>query len=193
MKRYSRWIFRQPNRENGEYRYTFVELSGMMEHMFGQSSLRISGLLPLVFLGFASASLAQPAVSPSAPSRERTALAESFAKEKLWMWQKRLNLQDWDVSLEVVRATDLKPKTLGNIHWDTEKRTAVLRVLDPADYTLPFHEMLDDMEFTVVHELIHLDIAPVLSNFTRSDANRREEEHAVNHMADALLHLERGR
>jgi len=26
----------------------------------------------------------------------------------------------------------------------------------------------------------------------RSDANRREEEHAVNHMADALLHLERG-
>lgn len=163
-----------------------------MEHMFGQSSLGISGLLPLVLIGFASASLAQPAVS-STPSRERTALAESFAKEKLWMWQKRLNLQDWDVSLEVVRATDLKPKTLGNIHWDTEKRTAVLRVLDPADYTLPFHEMLDDMEFTVVHELIHLDIAPVLSNFTRSDANRREEEHAVNHMADALLHLERGR
>ena len=149
-------------------------------------------LLPLILIGFASAPLAQPAVLPT-PSRERTILAESYTKEKLWMWQKRLGLQDWNVSLEVVRATELKPKTLGNIHWDTDKKTATLRVLDPADYTLPLHEMLDDMEFTVVHELIHLDIAPVLSHFTRSDADRREEEHAVNHMADALLHLDRGR
>ncbi len=54
--------------------------------------------------------------------------------------------------------------------------TAVIRVLDPADYRLPFHEMLNDMEFTVVHELIHLEIAPVLSHFTRSEANRREED-----------------
>lgn len=120
-------------------------------------------------------------------------LAESYTKEKLWMWQKRLNLQDWDVSLEVVRSTELKPRTLGNIHWDTEKKTATIRVLDPADYKMGFHEMLEDMEFTVVHELIHLEIAPVLSHFTRSDADRREEEHAVNHMADALLHLDRGR
>jgi hypothetical protein len=69
----------------------------------------------------------------------------------------------------------------------------VIRVLDPADYSLPFPEMLDDMEFTVVHELIHLEMAPVLSHFARSDADRSEEEHAVNHMADALLHLDRGR
>jgi hypothetical protein len=53
--------------------------------------------------------------------------------------------------------------------------------------------MLDDMEFTIVHELIHLKIAPVLSHFTRSDADRSEEEHPVNHMTDALLHLDRGR
>lgn len=118
-------------------------------------------------------------------------MAESFAKEKLWVWQRRLGLQDWNVALEVVRSTELKPKTLGNIHWDTEKKTAVIRVLDPADYTLRSQDMLNDMEFTVVHELIHLDIAPVLSHFTRSDADRREEEYAVNHMADALLHLDR--
>jgi hypothetical protein len=69
----------------------------------------------------------------------------------------------------------------------------VIRILDPADYRLPFQEMLDDMEFTVVHELIHLEMAPVLSPFTRSEADRSNEEHAVNHMTDALLHLERGR
>src|SRR5579863_7369375 len=146
--------------------------------------------LPLLLLGFAALLPAQP-ISPSA--HERSLLAETFAREKLSVWQKRLDLQDWDVALEVVRGTELKPRTLGNIHWDSDKKTAVIRVLDPADYRLPFHEMLDDMEFTVVHELIHLEIAPVLTHFTRSDADRTEEEHAVNHMADALLHLDRGR
>ena len=108
------------------------------------------------------------------------------------MWQKRLNLQDWHVTVVMSRATELKPKTLGNIHWDIDKKTAVIRVLDPADYKLPYQEMLQDMEFTVVHELIHLELAPVLSDLQRSDANRREEEHSVNHMADALLKLDRG-
>jgi hypothetical protein len=165
----------------------------MLGHMFGQWSEVFSGLLfSLLLIGFSPASSAQP-VSSSPSPRERSILAESFVKEKLWAWQKRLNLQDWEIGLEVVRTTELKPRTLGNIHWDTDKKTATIRVLDPADYKMPFHDMLDDMEFTVVHELIHLEIAPVLSHFTRSDADRREEEHAVNHMADALLHLDRGR
>jgi hypothetical protein len=124
-------------------------------------------------------------------SGERTALVQSFAAEKLWKWQKRLNLEDWKLSVEVARASELKPRTLGNIHWDTEKKTALIRVLDPADYRLPFADVLQDIEFTVVHELIHLELAPVLSPLERNDANRREEEHAVNHMTDALLKLER--
>ena len=152
--------------------------------------MRLAFFLPLLLIGSAAVSAAQP---DSTSAHERSLLAESFAREKLSVWQKRLNLQDWDVALEVVRSTELRPRTLGNIHWDTEKKTAVIRVLDPADYHLPFPEMLDDIEFTVVHELIHLEIAPVLSHFTRSDADRSEEEYAVNHMADALLHLDRGR
>jgi hypothetical protein len=155
-------------------------------------------VISLTLIGSGSLCSAQPLVPPITPpaavsAHERTLLAESFTKEKLAEWQKRLELQDWNISLEIVRASELKPKTLGNIHWDTDKRTATIRVLDPADYRLPPRAMLEDMEFTVVHELIHLEIAPVLSHFTRSDADRREEEHAVNHMADALLHLDRGR
>ena len=125
-------------------------------------------------------------------SRERTLMTQSFVNEKLWVWQKRLNLQDWNVTVEMARATDLKPKTLGNIHWDLEKKTAVIHVLDAADYHMSFHDMLNDMEFTVVHELIHLELSPVLSSLARSDANRKDEEFAVNRMADALLKLDRG-
>jgi hypothetical protein len=131
------------------------------------------------------------AETPGETTHERTVLAERFAIERLSVWQKRLNLQDWNISVVVSRATELKPKTLGNIHWDSDKKTAVLRVLDPADYKLPQNEMLQDIEFTVVHELIHLELSPVLSPLQRNDANRREEEHAVNHMADALLKLDR--
>jgi len=142
-----------------------------------------------LFLSFAGVSPAQSGIEIS--PRERTLLASSYTSERLWMWQKRLNLADWNVSIVMSRATELKPKTLGNIHWDLDKKTAVIRVLDPADYRMPFQDMLKDMEFTVVHELIHLNFAPVVSDFQRSDANRREEEHAVNHMADALLKMDR--
>jgi hypothetical protein len=145
--------------------------------------------LPLALIGFAAVLPAQPV---STFAHERLLLAESFTREKLSVWQKRLNLQDWDVALEVVRSTELRPKTLGNIRWDAEKKTALIRVLDPADYRLPYPAMLDDMEFTVVHELIHLEMSTVLSHFARSDADRSEEEHAVNHMAEALLRLDRG-
>jgi hypothetical protein len=158
--------------------------------MLGRFSQGLSLFLPVLFLGFAGVVPAQSLPDQPTP-RERTLLAESFTAERLWVWQKRLNLEDWNISVIMSRSTELKPKTLGNIHWDIGKKTATIRVLDPADYRLPFKEMLQDMEFTVVHELIHLNFAPVVSDFQRSDANRREEEHAVNHMADALLKLDR--
>lgn len=149
-------------------------------------------LSPVVFLlVLANLSLAQDASEPAMTPHERTLMAETFTTEKLSAWQKRLNLSDWKVSVMVVRTGDLKPKTLGNIHWDDKKKTAVIRVLDPADYKMPLRAMLDDMEFTVVHELIHLELAPVLSPLQRNDANRMEEEYAVNHMAQALLDLDR--
>lgn len=164
----------------------------MMEYMLLRFPLGFLGsVFPLVLLlSSAGNSLAgEPSIDTA---RVRTASAERFAVERLAVWQKRLNLQDWKVSLIVSRATELKPKTLGNIHWDSDKKTAVIRVLDPADYKLAEDAMMKDIEFTVVHELIHLELSPVLSPFRRDEANRREEEHAVNHLADALIKMDRG-
>jgi hypothetical protein len=165
--------------------------------MLGNGPACLSGsvtLLVLVVAGGVAPSHAQsPLKSGEIPASERKLLVERFASERLWVWQKRLNLQEWNLSVVASRASELKPKTVGNIHWDREKKTAVIRVLDPADYHLPFDEMLRDIEFTVVHELIHLEMVPVLSDLQRTQENRREEEHAVNHMAEALLKLDRGR
>jgi hypothetical protein len=164
-----------------------------MKHMlvrFSPGFFSSSLSLALLFL-FTGSSIAQE--TPAEAARQRTLLAERYTNERLWLWQRRLKLQDWNICVVVARATELKPKTLGNIHWDSDKKTATIRVLDPADYKVPFDDMLKDMEFTVVHELIHLELSPVLSPLQRNDANRRDEEHAVNDMADALLKLDRGK
>jgi hypothetical protein len=116
---------------------------------------------------------------------EREARANNFTKEKLQFWQKRLNLEKWEVSVQLVRNTSLKPKTLGNIHWDASTMQATIDVQSSYDYKLPFQEALDDMEFTIVHELVHLQ----LSSLPRSEASRSAEEHAVNEITQALINL----
>jgi hypothetical protein len=119
--------------------------------------------------------------------REEYLTAQAFLGEKLWIWQKRLNLAAWKIQQKLVRSSALKPKTLGNIHWDADTHTADISVLAPDDYKLSGHAMLADMEFTVVHELVHLH----LSSLPRSEASRGAEEHAVNEITQALLNLDR--
>ena len=154
--------------------------------MFGTLPGLLGPILSLVlFSSFSHAASAQTPPEPDA--QQRGVVVETFVNERLAVWQQRLTLSDWKITILMSHPSDLKPKTLGNIHWDADKKSAVIRVLDASDYRLPFREMLEDMEFTVVHELIHLE----LSSLPRSEASRREEEHAVNQIADALLKLDR--
>jgi hypothetical protein len=144
----------------------------------------------LFFFGICPTGPALNAGSPPPPdslARERSLVAENFVSQKLWQWQKHLKLQDWRITLHLVRRSELKPRTLGNIHWDTDTKTATLRVLALSDYSLPYLEALQDMEFTVVHELVHLQ----LSSLPRSEASRSAEEKAVNVLTEALLKLDR--
>jgi hypothetical protein len=158
--------------------------------MSGRFSPGFSGpFLSFVFLGLNFLPVPMTAAGASAPvvAPDRGQVIVNYLNERLAIWQQRLTLQNWKISIIMSHPSDLKPKTLGNIHWDSDKKSAVIRVLDASDYRLPYKEMLDDMEFTVVHELIHLE----LSSLPRSEASRRDEEHAVNQIADALLKLDR--
>ena len=125
---------------------------------------------------------------PLEPSAiERGPLAQLYLTKRLALWQHRLQLQKWTISLVSSHRSDLRPGTLGNIHWDSDSKTARIRVLDAADYHTRFAVAIRDMEFTVVHELIHLELA----SLPRSDASRSDEEYAVNQMAEAFLRLDR--
>lgn len=114
-------------------------------------------------------------------------MAESFVTEKLAVWQQNLGLEDWKFSILMSRRSDLKARTLGGIRWDKPKKSAEIRVLAASEYRFSHQQMLDDMEFTIVHELIHLH----LSSLPRSEASRRDEEHAVNKLAEVLPKLDR--
>jgi hypothetical protein len=150
-----------------------------------------SSIRPVVrFLGLVLILAAPPPPQAFGWGRESPALdrgAARFIEGKLHVWQTRMNLKDWDIRFELVRADRLEPKTLGNIHWDTDIKAATIAVLSPEDYTISEKAMLDDMEFTIVHELVHLQLA----SLPRSEASRRVEEHAVNEIATALLKLAR--
>jgi hypothetical protein len=120
---------------------------------------------------------------------DRKEAARAFVEEKVAVWQKRLKLDEWNIAVMMVRKDALKPDTLGGIRWDKKKRSATLWTLDPADYTVSDEDMRKDLEFTVVHELIHLELA----SLPKSEASRRTEERAVNQLAEALLALERSK
>jgi hypothetical protein len=124
---------------------------------------------------------------PDSAAQAREASAKQFVLKSLNIWQERMSLNDWNIDVKLVRANELEPQTLGNIHWDTNIKCATIEVLSSYDYPLPTDEMLKDMEFTVVHELVHLDLA----SLPKSKASRRIEEHAVNQLAKALLDLAR--
>lgn len=151
------------------------------------STLREARPLALAGLFFSFLAASTFGWSHDSTPQEREAAASRFVDQKLQTWQDRMDLKDWNIRVQLVRADQLEAKTLGNIHWDTDSKTATIAVLSTEDYRLPWKAMLDDMEFTIVHELVHLELA----SLPRSEASRRVEEHAVNEIANALLKLAR--
>jgi hypothetical protein len=126
------------------------------------------------------------ATIPSPAIVESREFAQKYVAEKLTLWQHNLKLTDWQISWALAHRSDLKPRTVGQIHWDMPRKSAAILMLDPADYRMPFNSMLDDMELTIIHELVHLK----LTSLPHSEASRGSEEQAVNGISEALFALE---
>jgi hypothetical protein len=125
---------------------------------------------------------AKPGTEDPAPE-QREAAANRFVHEILPYWQHRLQLDDWTVYVLLARPADLRTGTLGNIHWDAEKKQATIRVMDASGYPGDLAPMLKDMEVTVVHELVHLELA----SMPVAEADRNNQENAIDRITAALL------
>jgi hypothetical protein len=129
----------------------------------------------------------QIVIPSDAGPAERDGLANRYVHDILPFWQRRLQLQDWTIYVLLSRPEDLRPGTVGNIHWDAEKKSATIRVMDVSGYTSDAAAMLKDMQVTVVHELVHLELA----SLPVSDADRSNQEYAIDHLTEALLAAEK--
>lgn len=125
-------------------------------------------------------------LGPGAAQAESGEFARQYVAKQLAQWQQRLKLSDWQITWTMARKSDLKPNTVGQIHWDKPSKRASILVMDSCDYRMPFNAMLDDMELTIIHELVHLK----LTSLPHSEASRGSEEQAVNGLSEALFALE---
>ena len=101
--------------------------------------------------------------------------------DQMKAWQKRLGLDEWNLNLQVVRQSEIDPNAWGASHWDAHAKTATIQVLDPRDYNLKGADLRLDMECTIVHELVHIQVSPL----DAPDAHVRED--VVNKIMVALL------
>lgn len=117
---------------------------------------------------------------------EASLVTDAQVQEWIGKWQKRLDLEEWTIVSRVVRASELPPSAVANIHWSLPRQRATLRVLSSVDSSLRLSEIPRDTELSVVHELIHLSMARL-----PLDPNHTElEEETVKRISSALLNLE---
>lgn len=115
-------------------------------------------------------------------------MTEEEARERCAYWQRVLRLQDWEIEVNVARAYHMRLDGLAECHWQIKKRMAVINLQDPIDFD-PGWLGDRDMELSLVHELLHLHLAPWSpQEGTEDDVF---EEQAIHAMSKAFVELER--
>ncbi|CAF1787884.1 hypothetical protein NRS6110_04448 [Bacillus subtilis] len=105
-------------------------------------------------------------------------------------WQTILRLQDWNVKCEIKRANDMLLKDVaGECNWDINSKVAAISILDPIDYPSDHLEQ-QDIEKTLVHELLHLHYAP-FDQFENDSPEIVNIEQSINLISEALVNLRR--
>lgn len=114
-------------------------------------------------------------------------------RELLNKWIKILRLQDFDIKLELKTIEEMSIEEtdeihMGNVVVDLEHNKAFIRLLNQEGFNKMkkeeqnFKEIVD-MEFTVVHELLHIYFAGA-DSYTDLYIEQR-----INHLAELLIRL----
>lgn len=113
-------------------------------------------------------------------------LDEEKLNSTIRLWQKFLRLDEWKITAEIVSGGELEEnESLGVCDYFMNLRTAKIRIADAetGDRIIEDSLFFDyyDMENTLIHELLHVFLAPL--NADREDIFL---EQRVNHLADRL-------
>ena len=110
-------------------------------------------------------------------------------EELLVEWKSILHLEQWDIELRRSRQKDfLEGDSQGEIDFNRVECQAIIRILDPIDWVdTPFKQ---DMEKTLVHELLHI----IYADFEPEDSNSLQYtlwHRSIDSTARVLVSLKR--
>ncbi len=109
----------------------------------------------------------------------------------LQYWQNELKLQHWYVDAGIARAEYLDLKGVnGTSSWGLSRAEAIIKLLDPIDYSADCI-VPQDHEVTLVHELLHLHMAPFTSELDKDSLEYLFMERAIDVMAKSMVDLRR--
>lgn len=115
---------------------------------------------------------------------------ENKCKNALKYWQKELKLSDWEFRLSFDNANILTEGQLGACWKETDMKRALiildLKQVDKKDVEV-WLSGADDIEFTIVHELLHCVINSLNPIVEDNEMWILERESIVNTIASALL------
>ncbi len=112
-------------------------------------------------------------------------------QQLLRKWQRRLRLQDFDITARYATRQEMRSEgDIGNNRIRYSLGLSDIAILDPVDVA-DEHESFKNVELTLVHELLHLLLDPILS---QNAYNPERLEHAlmeqtIEKLAKGLLEI----
>lgn len=133
--------------------------------------------------------IAAAAVAADAPAPVMT---QAQLEKLTTRWQKKLLLQDWRVDVLFMPLETFQKGVVGTELPDPQLREAVLSILAPGEYKKihpkwTVKQVLNDIEFTVVHELYHVRM------FDLTHATDKQLPDAEEMTVDRLTQITLGR
>lgn len=114
---------------------------------------------------------------------------QEMLEKDIKRWIKILELGEWDIKVKIKRKDDLENENnSGEIRFNFVHKEAIVSLLDSVDYIN--EDFGQDMECTLVHELLHLKFA--ILDVEGKDITDNQLGHQLLHdMAKALVRVDR--
>ena len=100
-------------------------------------------------------------------------------------YQKLLKLQDWEIIVRLVDQRDI-PGREGDVRYNSVARVAYIKIPTPDTWNSGFVMQYQDMQTTLIHELIHLMFVHVTPEFEKGSAQHELWERGIDCIAKAF-------
>ena len=109
----------------------------------------------------------------------------SQCRERVELWKRRLGLTGWRINVDFAHQMNLDENTQGQIKIYAYSRTASILLPSPETYSNDVYP-LQDMEDTIIHELIHI-VFDAIDAKEKSNTEHLMYERGIRAMSQALL------